>query len=174
MQRKTLKTKDAVTTIGDVETMFERANIATKTDLNSLEHRLREAISDAITDAIDGFAVIVAKGFSDIHAEMREFKNEMHEFKDEMIGFKSEMSEFKSEMLEFKSEMTEFKANVTEFKNGAEPILFSLQTDMMDVKRRLGRVETGIVELREEATSSRIAVIGILKDHEDRITAIEG
>lgn len=152
-------------------TIYNRNMSRANTSINTSPATVSD-VQNIVTRAIEDFAIIVGRGFAETHEQIQNIRENMVT-KSEFSEFKAEMYEFKAEMYDFKTEMHDFKANIMEFKNSAEPVLFSLQTDMIDVKRHLGKVETGIVELREEATSSRIAVIGILKDHEDRITQIE-
>jgi hypothetical protein len=143
-------------------------------------------VTRIVNEAFKELAIMMMRGFDDINdrmvtkVEFNEFKEGVYEFKEEMTLFKHEMYEFKDEMyefrdnmLEFKNSMTDFRNNMLEFKNDTEPVLFSLQTDMMEVKRRLVKIEDETLEIKEEAVSLRRATIMTLRNHETRICAVE-
>jgi hypothetical protein len=108
-------------------------------------------VREIVTEIIDNFAVMVKCGFDDIHERMVT----------------------KEEFNEFKAEMHEFKTNMLEFKDGTEPVLYSLQTDMLDVKSRLTKVETEIINVRCDVASLTAAAHNNWQDHEHRITTLE-
>lgn len=182
MPRKNHPSQEKLATIGDVERIVNKAvdtlatairggfddiheRMVTKGEFNKFKAEMYEFKME-----MNGFKMKM----NEFKTEMYEFRTEMCEFKDNMLEFKAEMCEFKTEMYEFRTEMHDFKRDITEFKGNSEPVLFSLQTDTLDIKRRLGRVEDNLVDLREETASSRIAIIGILKDHETRLEKLEG
>jgi len=101
-------------------------------------------VREIVTEIIDNFAIMVKRGFDDINERMVT----------------------KEEFNEFKAEMYDFKANT-------EPAIYALQTDMLDVKSRLTKVETEIINVRCDVTSLTAAVRSNWQDHEHRITRLE-
>ncbi len=101
-------------------------------------------VREIVTEIIDNFAVMVKRGFDDIHERMVT----------------------KEEFNEFRAEMYNFKANI-------EPAVYTLQTDMLDVKSRLTKVETGLKDVRCDVASLTTAVRSNWQDHEHRITTLE-
>ncbi len=146
-----------------------------------------------VNEAFQELAIMLRLGFEDINERMvtkvefnefkecvyelkegvYEFKEEMTMFKYEMHEFKAEMYKFKTEMYEFRDNMLEFKSSMIDFKDETEPVLLSLQTDMMEVKRRLVKIEDDTLETKEEIISLRRATIMTLRDHETRICRVE-
>ena len=59
------------------------------------------------------------------------------------------------------------------FKEDAEPVLYALQSDMADVKTRLGGVESGLSEVKNDLASFRRAIRSGWQDHESRIIHLE-
>jgi hypothetical protein len=73
-------------------------------------------VREIVTEIIDNLATMMKHSFDDINERMLT----------------------KEEFNEFRAEMRAFKAKV-------EPVPYTLQTDMLDIKSRLTKVETGPV-----------------------------
>lgn len=110
-----------------------RSQLATKSDVREI-----------VTEIIDNFAVMVKRGFDDIH-----------------------------ERMVTKEEFNEFRAQMNAFKDSTEPALCSLQTDMLDVKSRLTKVETRLTGVEDGLISLTTAAHSNWQDHERRIITLE-
>jgi hypothetical protein len=172
---------------GDTYLMSKRNRNLTPEGRLAIAQDVKDIVSEAIihnvtrivSEAVGSLAIVMVQGFSNLQSQINDIrenmvtKAEFNEFKEGVYEFKEEMTMFKYEMYEFRDNMLEFKSNMINFKGETEPVLFSLQTDMMEVKRRLVKIEDDTLETREEIISFRRAALTTLRDHETRICVVE-
>ncbi len=113
-----------------------------------VDQKLDEKLDKKLDERFDSFAIMVKHGFDDTQAQINEIRQEM--------VTKTEFNDFKGEMLEFKGD--------------TEQSLFCLQSDVTDLKERVGKVEN-----RLDGVEGAIGVMtGMWRDHEVRIVDLEG
>lgn len=122
--------KSQVATVGDVE--------------NIVEDRVERIVTNIVTKAIDNFAVIVNRGFTDVQMQINEMRTDIGR----MVT----------------------KADFEPFKKETEQSLYELKSDVGEVKVRLENVENRI----ESVEGKVDIISEIHFNHETRIIRLEG
>lgn len=106
-----------------------------------VDQKLDEKLDKKLDERFDAFAIMVGNGFAQTQAQINEIRQEM-------------------------VTKTEFG----EFKGDTEHSFFCLQSDVTDLKDRMGKVEN-----RLDGVEGAIGVMtGMWRDHEVRIVDLEG
>ncbi len=101
----------------------------------------KKDVETIITRAIDAFAIVVGQGFADTQSQIN--------------GLTTELREFKTKMYDF--------------KDNTERALYTLQSDVTDLKIKMGKVEIRLDKVEDHCDT----MIGMWRDHETRIVALE-
>ena len=95
------------------------------------------------------------KQFQEFRAEFQEFKEDFQGLKEEFQGFKAEFQDFREEFQGFKEEFQNFKedfqgfkAEFQEFKEKVEERFERLESDVVELKGRVGRLENDVAEIK--------------------------